>query len=152
MGDLRTRWSALHNEGMRRLGLVLVVGVTMILAACSSSTSIPPPSFRGPTISASLSEVCQIFNRAASPAGHSDSQLASLDAHLASLARATGDPSLRTLGKKVETQVNSARIQLQHPSSQTLESIEPAENPTLRQIGSMCMAKGLTPKYIYEEQ
>jgi hypothetical protein len=143
---------------MRRLALVLVVGVILALTACSPTAS-PPNSpaahilanSSGLTITASLSGVCHTFNRAAGPTEHSYSQLASLDSHIASLAIETGDPSLRTLGEEFEKQLRGAQGHLQRPSLQTMRTVAPAESPTLRQIGSICMAKGLTPTNIYEE-
>lgn len=135
---------------IRRLGLATVFGVNLTLASCSSSASIPPPSFRGPTIAASVSEACQTFTEEAGPLQHSESQLASLDSRIASLATSTGDPSLRRLGEELQKQLHGVHDKLQHPSSDSFDALMPAQKP-LREIGSICIAKGFTPKYIYEE-
>jgi hypothetical protein len=121
--------------GVVRTGAVLGIAV-VALAACGSTpyatvTPLPHSSHPPRPDSLSAATVCAAFNRAASPTMH----LLSSYASFAKLAAQAGDVEIRSAA---ETLVRDSG---DNPNF----NVEVSKN--FYDIGTVCVAKGLTPKY-----
>jgi hypothetical protein len=121
-------WLGCKDVNMRRIApVVMLVALSAGCGGATTATALRPVGF-------SDKIVCTAFNRAASPVLQTRS---SEEKYAKTMANAS-DPELRKLGESLVHEGDHGG------------DIFPAGNP-FDEIGSICVAKGLTPKYWSQE-
>ncbi len=136
---------------IRSLGPVLLLSLGGTLTACSTSATpvthhvVEDVGVRGDAA------VCDPFNQVAGSLEHSDNQVLALDRQVAGIASNSSDVAFRSLGEELATQIQGLGEKPDLTAATAIDVLVPAQNPTLRQIGAICVTKGLIPSYMYEE-